>query len=233
MDFNHRLKVVSNNEIAPDILLLIAKGEKGLPFLGGQYFSFRIADRVNRSYSIASAPGAENIEFVVDICPGGPGSVFVKNLKPGDEFDVMGPFGFFTLEKSKAFENDEPIIFIATGTGIAPLKSMILDLFDNKKTKREIFLFYGLRYDNEEYFFKDFHELSEKFPNFFFNPVISRPTKSWNGNKGYVQDYILQMPVIETAKVYICGSNKNVDAINAALVEHGYPKENIFFEKFG
>jgi NAD(P)H-flavin reductase len=230
---NYTFKVVSNEEIAPNILQLVVTADGAENFLGGQYYSFKVADKVNRSYSIASGPQQKDIEFIVDITPGGPGSKFVEALKPGDEFSGMGAFGFFTLEKTNTADSEEPLLFVATGTGIAPFRSMIIDLLENKKTTRPITLYFGLRYDDQTYYFEDFYKLAEKYPNFRFVPVISRPSEKWSGEVGHCQTSIMKQPVVENAKVYICGRSETVVAMAQDLIDYGYPKERVHFEKFG
>lgn len=230
---NFKLKVISKDEVTTNVFLLKTKADQNILFQGGQYFSFKIMDKVNRSYSIASAPGEETMDFIVDITPRGPGSIFVENLNISDEFNVMGPFGFFNLEKTKALENEEPLMFVATGTGIAPMRSMIIDLLKNKNTKREIKLYFGMRYDNNTYYFDEMRKLSEEYKNFEFIPVISRPGEKWEGEKGYCQDAILKRERNLDMKVYVCGRTETVKAITESLIENGFKRENVFFEKFG
>lgn len=230
---NFSFKVTETKEVAPNILIVKTEPDVNVDFLGGQYFSFKIADRINRSYSTLSAPGEGSIDFLVDISPQGPGSVFVQNLKVGDVFKAMGPFGFFTLEKTGVLNEDSPIAFVATGTGIVPMRSMLLDLLRNKKSSRNITLYFGLRNDKQAYLFEEFVELEKEFANFTFVPVISRPSTNWYGRVGYCQDIIkAQLPETST-KFFVCGRNETVKSICDALVEFGYPKENIFYEKFG
>ncbi len=229
------VKVIEKKTIAPHVLVVTVDGNGNkLPiFTAGQYYSFRIADRVNRSYSIASAPSTDTAEFLIDTAPGGPGSLFAEELEVRDIFEVLGPLGFFTLEKTHAYEDENPIIFVATGTGIAPFRSMILDLLVNKKSTRDIYLYFGLRYDTESYYFDEFADLAGKYPNFHNHPIISRPSENWKGEVGHCQDFITQMPVLDGARIYICGQNKNVDAIAEDLKAYGYPKESLHFEKYG
>ncbi len=230
---NFIFKVKSNQELVPNILLTVMEVGNGSDFLAGQYYSFKIADKINRSYSIGSAPNNKNIEFVVDVNPGGPGSIFFRDLQIGQEVHAMGPFGFFTLEKTMAAESDKPLIFIATGTGIAPFRSMVLDLLKNKKSERSMFLYFGLRYETEEYFFNEFFELEKLYPNFKFIPVISKPSENWKGEVGHCQDAVLKNEIDMNTMVYICGRNENVISISEDLIKSGYLKENVFFEKFG
>lgn len=229
---NFTLKVVAKKEIAPNILLVTTNADGAENFLAGQYFSFKIADKINRSYSIASAPHSRDIEFLVDITPGGPGSKFVDWLREHDTFSTLGPFGFFTLEKTLK-DTGKPLIFIATGSGIAPFRSMVFDLLKNKKHTGPISLYFGLRHDTQAYFFDDFRNLEQEYSNFSFVPVISRPSAEWKGDVGYCQEVLRKYHVFDDAQLYICGRNENVASITNALIEHGYAREHIFFEKFG
>jgi CDP-4-dehydro-6-deoxyglucose reductase len=233
MPKTHTLKVVSNEEIIHEVRVLKVTLDEPTSFSAGQYFSFKVADKANRSYSIASKPSQNPMEFLIEIIPGGLGSTFVLNLKVGDEFQVIGPLGFFNLDKTNALADEKPLLFIATGTGIAPMRSMIKHLLEDLNSQREMHLYFGMRFEDKTYYFEEFAELAEKYPNFKFTPVISRPTEKWSGATGHVQDHIKQIPVIPNAKVYLCGSNTAVQSIIQDLIEYGYPKEMIFFEKFG
>lgn len=228
-----KFKVVSNPEITKHVRVLTVTSDQDTSFLAGQYYSFKIKDKVNRSYSIASNPGQKEIEFLVEILEGGEGSTFIDHLKSGDEFDALGPLGFFTLENAGALNDENPLLFAATGTGIAPIRSMILHLLKDLNSKREIKLFFGLRFDDQIYYFDEFEKLEKEYSNFHFTPIISKPSDNWKGIVGHCQDCIKKEPVNEFAKVFICGSNTAVQGISSDLMEYGYKKENIFFEKFG
>lgn len=227
-----KFKVVSNIKLHENIRVLTVESNQDFNFLAGQYFSFKIADKVNRSYSIASAPKNKRLEFLVEIIPGGVGSMFIDKLVPGDEFDALGPLGFFNLTNTDAESNEDLLIFAGTGTGVAPMRSMIIHLLKEENSKRPIKLYFGMRYEDQTYYFDEFEALAKKHPNFDFNPVISRPV-IWDGLTGHVQDYIMKDSVDEKAKVYVCGSNNSVQGISTDLMNHGYKKEQIFFEKFG
>jgi len=229
----YKLKLLSKSEVAPNILLLHAESSEKVEFLAGQYFSIRVAEKINRAYSTSSAPHEKTLQFIVDITPNGPGSFFMKNILVGDEFEVLGAFGFFTLENTKAMDNDDELVFVATGTGIAPFRSMILDLIHNKKLKKKISLYFGLRHEEHAYYFDEFKELDSMTENFTFIPVLSRPNELWKGAKGYCQDILIQEPVNHNSRVYICGRTENVKSIAESLLEHGYNQEKIFFEKYG
>lgn len=230
---NLTFEVIDNTLLVDHVRLLKVKSKPHTDFIAGQYFSFKINDKVHRSYSVASAPHEETLDFLIEIIEGGAGSTFINNLKSDDKFNAIGPLGFFTLEETGALNDSNPLIFIGTGSGIAPLRSMIYDLINNKRTTREIYLYFGLRFDDKAYFFDEFQKLSEKHSNFHFTPVISRPSVNWRGAVGHCQEYIMKNPLIPNARIYVCGSNKNVQSIINDLISYGYDNKNIFYEKFG
>lgn len=207
--------------------------DQKIDFYAGQYVSIRIKEKVNRSYSISSMPGQSLLELLVDISPGGEGSQFLSNLEINQEALMMGPFGFFTLEKENLSANDTPLILIATGTGIAPFKSMILDQLVNKKSKRKIELLFGLRYEKEAYLFDEFTKLASTNNNFEFIPVISKPENTWKGQCGHCQDSLMQKPVNHEARIFICGRTAVCESISNDLINYGYKKDQILYEKYG
>lgn len=228
------LCVVSNQFISQDIRFLVLSNSNQIEFFAGQYLTFKLSNKVNRSYSIASEPGIDKLEFLIGINPTGVGSSFINQLQVGDNITAIGPLGFFTIEKhcSQIKESDS-FIFIATGTGIAPIRSIIKDLLINKKIKNNIYLFFGLRFDKQAYLFDEFDNLASMFSNFKFYPVISRPSLDWSGYTGYCQDIIAKSDLDKNSYIFVCGSNKNVDSITKFLIDNNFKKENIFFEKFG
>lgn len=226
--------VVSNEFISQDIRFLVLENNNQIDFLAGQYFTFKLADKVNRSYSIASQPHIDKLEFLIGINPNGVGSNLINQLQVGDNITAIGPLGFFTIEKHcPEIKDSDSFIFIATGTGIAPIRSIVKDLLINKKVKNYIHLFFGLRFDNQAYFFDEFNKLASMFSNFKFYPVISRPSLDWTGYTGYCQDIIVKTDLDKNSNIFVCGSNKNVDSIINFLIDNNFKKEKIFFEKFG
>lgn len=226
--------VISNKQIAPNVCYLSVKPNEKPTYLAGQYFSFKVDQEVlRRSYSVASSPNDETLDFIVELISGGIGSTFIQSLKPGDTYEAFGPLGFFNLEKTGAQLEQTPLIFIGTGTGIVPMRSIIRHLLLEQNSSRKIELYFGLRFDAHAYLFDEFQELAAKFPNFTFTPVISRPSPNWKGEIGHCQDIIMRKPADTSSRIFLCGSNRSVDGISADLIAHGYLKERIHFEKFG
>jgi NAD(P)H-flavin reductase len=229
----YNLTIADSKKLAENIYLISFMPSEKIDFHAGQYFSFKIADKVNRSYSIASTPSDKHLEFLIEAIPGGVGSNHLVSLLPRDSIESLGPLGFFTLEKTGALNDEEELIFVATGSGIAPIRSMVRDLLLGKKSQRKISLYFGLRFDNEAYLFEEFEKLANEYENFEFTPVISRPTPNWSGVVGHCQDCILKNPINPNARIYICGGNESVEGISTDLINAGYQKDRVFFEKFG
>lgn len=237
---DYQAKVTNYQVLADKIVLVSFHTQERIKFVAGQYFSFKIDEKTNRPYSVCSSPenfnNFNNIEFLVDLMPGGAGSKFFQTLVVEEKVSIKGPFGFFTLDKilgQKLPNEDDHIIFVATGTGIAPHRSMIYDLIKTKKYSGKISLYFGLRYNDQTYFFEEFQKLSEMHQNFSFIPVISKPDRNWKGETGHCQDAILKNKSIKNAKFLICGATKNVNSISDDLINAGFKKENIFYEKYG
>ncbi len=183
---------------------------------------------IKKSYSIASPPYFQNkIELCVKKVDGGFMSGWFFTLEEGDETEFIGPMGVFKLKEPLP----EHLLFVATGTGIAPLRAQILQLLHEGYSKK-ISMVLGVRYENEVLFQNEMEELAQQHSNFEFIPIVSRPEK-WQGEKGYVQHYLKKAFADPEGKaVYICGLIPMVNDTQQTLLDLGYTKENIHFEKW-
>ncbi len=230
-----KLKVIYKKfipSVASNVILLRTKPDRIFEYEAGQYFSFCIEPKVNRSYSVASAPGDEFIEFLIDVTNPGKGADFVRGINENDDISSIGPLGSFTLPKTN-YQSANRFLFVGTGTGIAPLRSMIRDLLIYKNETKDISLYFGLRYDEDMYLYDEFVEMQKKFSNFCFNMVISRPSNDWRGLTGYCQHHIGSQNIYLNTNIYVCGSTKNVNSIKEHLINIGCPENKIFEEKYG
>lgn len=117
------MKLVSKANLAGSFWLLKLAPTRPFSFLAGQYISLKVDDRgQRRSYSIASFPSQAEIELLIDVSPMGIGSRYVLGLQPGDEVEALGPLGRFGINGKRGKK-----LFVATGCGIVPLRSMILE----------------------------------------------------------------------------------------------------------
>jgi len=144
-----KAKLIEKKELAPKVLFLkffIEKEE--LDFIPGQFLQLRVEDK-KRYYSIASPKkDKKTFELLVKLVEGGAASTFFEKIKIGQEANFFGPFGSFTIRS-----NDKNKIFLATGTGIAPIRSQIQSFLPN--TSLSLFLFWGLKSRNDVYFLKN------------------------------------------------------------------------------
>lgn len=203
-------------------------------FQPGQFMVFRIHNEnklLRRSYSISTAPSEKHhFEVCVRAIAGGSGSNYIHSLRPGDEIEIEGPCGDFVLqEKSKA-----DILMIATGTGIAPIKSMLLHLLDIKSS-RNIRLFFGLRHESDLFYTDLYRGLKSVFPEFEYHIVLSAATKSWSGQRGRVTDLIdrlVKPQDANAAEVYLCGGRKMIEDCKNRLKAKGFAEDVLHHENF-
>jgi ferredoxin-NADP reductase len=222
-------------------------------FVPGQFISFIAVDdkgkTQTRAYSIASAPRTNQLDLCVNRVEGGFFSNLLCDLEPGQTVQFHGPHGLFTLRQPLTDS-----IFIATGTGIAPIRGFIEWLFpesgDDRSHGRPVWLVYGTRHETEIYYQKYFEKVAAERHNFHYLPTVSRPHEGWEGLRGYVQQHVAQI-VIERASqdhsdavvtaaepagfdihAYICGLNNMVSANRDKLKELGWQRKQIIFERY-
>ncbi len=182
------------------------------------------------SFSISSSPEQKGIlEFCVG--DGSPTGVSRKlmNLKLGDEFLVRGAFGKFLLD-----ETAPEYVFLATGTGIAPLISMIRTLL-HKNVRVPITLYFGFRFPSQYMYKEELEMLTKKYSNFKIEIIASRPDSNWKHHKGHLQDALqhFSSPRLNTAKVYICGKPEIAEELVKFCHEKvKFPAENVIIEKW-
>jgi NAD(P)H-flavin reductase len=201
-------------------------------YKAGQFITVPVQDQVLRSYSICSPPNDPgSLVVAVDVQPGGPGSQYFARLKPGDEVKFQGPYGAFVV-RDDALPH---LLFIGTGTGIAPLRSMILDLEAKGQGHRRMTLFFGVRYADDLMYHDEFLELAAKYPNTFtYYPTLSKPGESdWPGHTGRVTAIVPRL-LKDTADTtaYLCGSKEMLKEVTEILVGLGMDKKQVKREQF-
>jgi len=195
-------------------------------YLSGQYINIIKGD-YKRSYSIANSSSASNLVFFIKNYGGGKFSQYLFNeAKINDLLRIEGPIGTFfyrnTLKKN--------IIFLATGTGIAPVKA-ILEQFDENNSEvkdKNIYLFFGGRMEDDLFWKPDFKNITVHFV-----PVLSRSTADWEGAKGYVQDAVLSKGIDLTDSVlYACGSENMIRDARTLFIENGLSEDLFYSDAF-
>lgn len=239
-------KVVDINQVAPTTRSFFIETIETpiFEFEAGQFITLDLPihtqkNRRWRSYSIASWPNKTNIiELVIVLLEGGAGSNYLFNeTKISDELTFRGPLGKFVLPPVL----DKDLYLICTGTGIAPFRSMIHYIHQNKIPCKNIFLIFGCRTFDYCLYKDELIQLQNKMPNFKYIPCFSRESEipTW-GKKGYVHDAYLEL--IETKKInegitnayfYLCGWKNMIDEAQKKLLELGYEKKDIHYELYG
>lgn len=203
-----------------------------MDFIPGQFVAVLCPKEgkiIRRAYSIASAPEENrHLELIIKRVEGGAVTAWFWGLKAGDAFRVHGPFGKFILPEPVDFDP----VFVATGTGIAPFRSMIRHLLA-AGFQRRITLLFGARYETMIPYHAEWLDLAARHPQFTYIPTLSRPTAAWKGETGYVQTKIEQfVSNPEGRRIYICGLNEMIQAVQEAAIRQGFPEEHITFEKY-
>lgn len=235
------VRVENISDVTPDIKHLrfaILSPEDGITFKAGQYLQLEVplagssGSPEFRAYSIASSPyDHKSVELVITKVPEGRVSVYVHDtLQIGDELIMRGPFGDFYLRDS-----DRDILMIATGSGMAPIRSMLYES-EKKGDARPFTFFYGDRRPVDLMFRDEMASFEKRLDNFRFVPVLSRttPEDQWPGVKGRVTD-LIRSQVAEGAdvEVCICGAPDMVQSCCDILTrEKKIPAERIHFDKF-
>ena len=201
-------------------------------FIAGQFMMVHLekdGKPHKKPYSIASSPSLpKKIELCIKKVEGGYVSTWFFGLKEGDILHTSLPYGVFTVKEP--WQND--LIFVGTGTGIAPLRGMIQKLYEQKCDK-QIWLVFGNRYETDILYDAEWRELEKKHKNFHFIPTVSRP-QTWKGETAYVQEIIKKIFVgrSESLDFYGCGLVPMCQQLKASLIEMNIPKERIHFEQF-
>ncbi|HLP93350.1 MAG TPA: FAD-binding oxidoreductase [Saprospiraceae bacterium] len=228
------------DNIAPNVrqFQLEVPGVDSFDFKAGQFVTMDLPigeKRMQRwrSYSIANAPNGSNaLELCIVRSASGPGSGFLfDEVKEGSSIRFKGPDGGFVLPETI----DRDLVFICTGTGVAPFRSMILDILHSGKPHRNIHLIFGARSERDILYREEFEALTQSMPGFRYDVALSRQ-EDWNGYKGYVhqiylQDYASPRPDVA---FYICGWSQMIDeAVANLLVQLKYDRSQIHYELYG
>jgi Na+-transporting NADH:ubiquinone oxidoreductase subunit F len=201
----------------------------------GQYMIFSIpggSHPARRSYSISTPPSdVRHFEVCVRAVAGGTGSNFIHRLRPGVSLTVEGPFGDFVLDE----DSERNIVMIATGTGIAPIKSMLMHLLE-QRSRRRVQLFFGLRHESDLFHTDLLRGLKAHYPGFEYRVILSRADpETWSGPRGRVTDLIDQRIKPQDAantEVYICGGRPMIESCVDRLRDLGFAEEAIKYERF-
>lgn len=240
-------KIEKIEELSPTVKHFIINLNDNIEMKAGQFVNLSFEENnetCKRPYSIASSPSFNQktgkIELCIKLVENGFFTPKLWNKKENDIVHIMGPLGIFTLEKSNP---EKKLVFIGTGTGIAPLRSMIKEELEKQANQekidnieseavtinREIMLIFGVRHENEILYREEFEKLEKENPNFKYLEIVSRPEKTWIGRTGHVQDNFESIDPLNS-QVYMCGLPQMVEGAKQKLLEMGLQESDIHNE---
>ena len=210
-------------------------GQPHFGFVAGQWLSFKAnkpdGEEITRAYSIASPPAEDNrFALCLNRVQDGFMSNLLCDMKEGKEIRCQGPFGDFILRPPL-----RDTIFIATGTGIAPFRSILEWLLADpaRHQDKQFWLLFGNRTEKDIYYHQEFLTLAARHANFHYMPTVSRAGPEWQGRRGYVQEHL---PGIvqgrENMHAYVCGLDKMIKANRELLKSLGWDRKSILYEKY-
>ncbi len=199
-------------------------------FVPGQFMSLTACiegDDMTRAYSMASAPSENRFSLCLNEVEGGRFSPHLFSLTPGDEVECKGPYGSFIFRRPLSDS-----ILVATGTGIAPFRSMLLDRLP-LEPDRHFTLIFGVRHEYGLLYREDWEALARQYPNFEFRPTLTRPGPHWTGATGRVQSHIIEVLGHRTdVDIYVCGLKEMVNDVRSLLKEKGIDRRRIIYERY-
>lgn len=229
--------ITKNQSLSHNVKEMVCKLEEPeqIDFQTGQFMMFQIPDSegkiIRRAYSIASLPDDKNnLTFCYKIVEDGQLTPILGELKEGNELTMQGPLGHFFI---KAEADTEEFIFVATGTGIAPMNAFIPQLLQSGDA-RKMRLYFCVR-NEEDIIYQDFYEkLAEEYENFEFIFSLSRPNgKEWGGCVGRVTHMIEDtVSDASAAEVYLCGNGDMITEVKELMIKKGAKEEKLVSERY-
>jgi propane monooxygenase reductase subunit len=230
-----RTRVEAIEPLTHDIrrLQLRTLDDEPLEFKPGQYVDIRIPgdEEHHRSFSMANTAGSPGeLEFMIKLYPGGRFSGLLADggIDAGDELELRGPYGMFTLRESST----RPLLFVGGGAGMAPVLSLLRSLAEQGSSRPGAY-YYGARTEADLFHLEELEQLAASLPGFRFVPALSEDCDGWAGERGLITDVVDRCEAnLSDVDAYLCGPPPMVDAAIALLVARGVPEAQIHFDKF-
>jgi ferredoxin-NADP reductase len=237
------VRLVAARALTPSVRELVFEREGEAPFTfdPGQWVNLVLplpGGEVKRAYSIASPPeaGSRRFEIAVTRVTGGPGSHFLHDLPEGEMLRAIGPHGLFT----RRTDEPAPSIFIGTGTGVTPLRSMLRAAIAAGSTA-PLWLLFGARHETDILYRDELTALARRHPNVRYDITLSRPGPGWSGRTGYVQAHLPEVihalrettSAVEAPRAYVCGLDRMVSSVRDHLRnELGFERKRVHAERY-
>jgi Na+-transporting NADH:ubiquinone oxidoreductase subunit F len=208
-----------------------------IDYTAGQYIQLltpvyeRSSEEVYRAYSMSGDPADQHtIELIIRLVPGGICTTYCFDyLKVGDSVRINGPYGDFALS-----DTNTPIVFVAGGSGIAPIKCMLHHM-KNTASRRKATFYFGANTVKDMFMVDRMKAFESELADFRFVPAVAAPLpeEHWQGQQGLVTEVLRRdSKEADRAEGYLCGSPGMIDAATKVLTELGMSEEKIFYDKF-
>lgn len=219
-------RVLEMEPLSHDVMRIVLQLPTSQPvaYYAGQYVEVILKDGRRRSYSMANAPQENNqIELHVRHMPGGAFTDHVFGvtepaMKVRGMLRTEGPMGSFFLRE----ESDRPLVFLASGTGFAPIKALVENM-QAKSIQREVRLYWGGRRPQDIYMMELAQQWAQSIPNFTFIPVVSEALAkdNWQGRTGFVHRAVMaDLPDLSGWEVYACGAPIMIESAQKDFEQH-------------
>jgi CDP-4-dehydro-6-deoxyglucose reductase len=234
--------VAHRRHLTPDTLELGVALPDGadLDYAPGQYLNLVLPEgrepgmrRELRSYSIFSHPAEEGpLRIIAKLIPDGRATTWLSALEPGAPVSFEAPIGSFTLRRPLLGQ----LAFIATGTGVVPLRSMIYELIEERGINSgNVTLLHGVRTESDLFHVDEFRQWESDFSTFNYVPTLSQAHDDWDGACGWVTEHLGMFSLFpEKLQVYLCGNGAMVDDAIQAFDQKGVSRQSgrVYCEKF-
>lgn len=225
--------VIKNEQVTPDIHIinLELKSQPTIPYAAGQFFEFQVQGETEvRAYSAATRFTEGNqLQFHVKRIPSGIGSNYMCNLEVGVTVKGSGPYGKMQLR-----DRNKDLLFVAGGSGMAPIKAIIEEVF-SMPFEHDAWFFYGARTEQDLYLTEEWQKLEKKHPNFHFIPALSNLSEDakWEGERGFIADVMKKrLDQCTGFDAYLCGPPIMCETVTDVLYEKGLRGNHIFLDEF-
>jgi len=237
-------RLVRTQMLAPSVRELTFERVDGQPmvFGAGQFCNAILplaheldGSHIKRSYSIASPPRATpTFELAITLVQDGRASAWLHAMTPGTVLPFTGPHGFFTRPAAAA----SPSLMVATGTGVTPIRSMVLDAVA-AGSQAPMWILLGVRHEKDLLYERELRDLAERHPFVRFEPTLSQPRGAWAGRRGYVQTHVRELWEALAARTeqpphgYVCGLERMVSSVRSLLrTEMSVPRAQVHSERY-
>ena len=236
----YKVRLADIQDVTPaikEVTFDILSPKEGITFKPGQYIQLQVPgyelhkEPDFRAFSLASPSDVhDHIKLYITKSPEGFVSIYVHEyMKDQEELVMRGPFGDFYYRDS-----DRDILLIATGSGLAPIRS-ILHHIERNNIQRKTTLFFGARTKADLLHYDEIKELEKTLYDFTYVPILSHPGDSdnWDGKTGLITELIINdLPENPNIQAYICGAPIVVELSDKELKKKGLTQDYIFYDKF-